>query len=782
MEDLRIKPAFSLEDAASISQEHFGFRGVASELPSERDQNFRITGDSESVVIKIAHPETSELVLELENAAMQLCIGIDSLECPRLIRSKAASPIVPLKDANRRICRARCISFLPGVPLANFSPHSPSLLNELGRQLGELDLALGELNQSSAAKREMKWDLGNAAKIVEMTQLKNPAQEALLKTCLKRYQQIEPRLDGLRQSVIHNDANDYNVLINHDPLTNSATIGIIDFGDMLFSKTIFDLAICAAYVVLGKENPLDSAAAVVAGYHQASPLVEEELAVLFPLICMRLCQSVCIAVEQQAMAPENEYLGITEKPAWAALEKLALIEPADVHMRLSDVCQRAGLRPPATGLQSSANKQQVAELRERFLPPSLSLSYDRPLQMIRGQGQYLYDESDITFLDCVNNVCHVGHCHPHVVKAAAEQMSRLNTNSRYLHETRVRYAERLVSKFPDSLNVCFLVNSGSEANDLALRLARNFTQQNDVVVIDHAYHGHLTSLIEISPYKYNRAGGKGKPEHVHSLPTPDGYRGQFKYDEQDYGTKYAELAVGVIGAIAGEGRGVGAFFAESILSCGGQIPLPQNYLAEVYKQVRLVGGVCIADEVQVGFGRVGTHFSGFEQHSVVPEIVTLGKPMGNGHPLAAVVTTQEIADAFNNGMEYFNTFGGNPVSCAVGMAVLDVIEQEGLQDHARALGSWLKDNLNQLKDEFPCIGDVRGSGLFLGIEFVSDRGTLKPAPKLAHAVVQRMKNRRILLSTDGPLENVIKIKPPMVFSEGDAERLVMTLRETLNEL
>ena len=218
------------------------------------------------------------------------------------------------------------------------------------------------------------------------------------------------------------------------------------------------------------------------------------------------------------------------------------------------------------------------------------------------------------------------------------------------------------------------------------------------------------------------------------------------------------------------------------MSCGGQIPIPSGYLPEVYHAIRAFGGVCIADEVQVGFGRVGSHFWGFEKSNVIPDIVTMGKPIGNGHPLAAVVTTRAIADAFNNGMEYFNTFGGNPVSCAVGMAVLDVIEEENLQQHAWEVGSWLLENLSELKNEFDFVGDVRGSGLFLGIELVKDRETIEPASELAHLIVQKMRDRRILLSTDGPFGNVIKFKPPMVFSQGDAERLLMTLRETFKRV
>ena len=326
------------------------------------------------------------------------------------------------------------------------------------------------------------------------------------------------------------------------------------------------------------------------------------------------------------------------------------------------------------------------------------------------------------------------------------------------------------------------MNSGSEANDLALRLARAYTNQFDVAVLDHAYHGHTHSLIELSPYKFNHRGGKGQSEHVHVFPAPDDYRGSFKRDASDCGQKFANAAKEIIAAGVAAGRKIGAFFHESLLSCGGQIPIPSGYLPEVYQAIRDAGGVCIADEVQVGFGRVGSHFWGFEKSDVIPDIVTMGKPIGNGHPLAAVVTTRAIADAFNNGMEYFNTFGGNPVSCAVGMAVLDVIEDENLQQHALEVGSWLLENLSKLKNEFDFVGDVRGSGFFLGIELVKDLETIEPASELAHLIVQKMRDRRILLSTDGPFGNVIKFKPPMVFSQGDAERLLMTLRETFKRV
>ncbi|MCZ6915563.1 MAG: aminotransferase class III-fold pyridoxal phosphate-dependent enzyme [Gemmatimonadetes bacterium] len=418
--------------------------------------------------------------------------------------------------------------------------------------------------------------------------------------------------------------------------------------------------------------------------------------------------------------------------------------------------------------------------RARYLGPSLSLSYERPLEIVRGAMQYLYDDEGREYLDAVNNVCHVGHCHPRVVKAAQEQIAVLNTNTRYLHDHIVSYAERLSGLFPDPLQVCFFVCSGSEANELALRLAHTHTGRSDWVVVEGAYHGNTTSLIDISPYKYDGPGGAGASRHVRKVVMPDVYRGPYR-DGDTAGAAYAEHVKEALDAGGDQDRSVAAFVCESLLGCGGQIVPPPGYLAAAFDHARTAGAVCVADEVQVGFGRVGTHFWGFETQDVVPDIVTLGKPIGNGHPMGAVVTTPEIARSFDNGMEYFNTFGGNPVSCAIGLAVLDVIEDEGLQERALAVGGRLKKGLEELGARHQAIGDVRGLGLFLGVEMVSDRSSLAPAAELAGSVVEGMRDRGILLSTDGPLHNVIKIKPPLVFSADDADRLVESLDEVLEE-
>jgi 4-aminobutyrate aminotransferase-like enzyme len=432
--------------------------------------------------------------------------------------------------------------------------------------------------------------------------------------------------------------------------------------------------------------------------------------------------------------------------------------------------------PPA-----DRRKDEIVALRRANLGKSLSLSYSAPLKIVRGMGQYLYDESGRAYLDVVNNVCHVGHGHPHVVKAASRQMAVLNTNTRYLHDNIVAYAEKLLATFPDPLNVCFFVCSGSEANELALRMARAYTRQQDIITVDGAYHGNTQALIDISPYKFDGPGGTGAPAWVHVAQMPDGYRGPIKGQGLEAGRGYGAHVGTIVQGLLDSGRGPAAFICESVLGCGGQIVLPQGYMDEAFRHVRSAGGVAIADEVQVGFGRIGSHFWAFEEQEVVPDIVTMGKPIGNGHPLAAVVTTAEIAYAFANGMEYFNTFGGNPVSCAVGSAVLEVIERERLQENALHAGGRLIAGLSELASRHELIGDVRGLGLFAGVELVLDRETLIAAGEHASHIANRMKEHGILISTDGPLHNVLKMKPPIVFDAENADRVVETLDKILHE-
>jgi len=423
------------------------------------------------------------------------------------------------------------------------------------------------------------------------------------------------------------------------------------------------------------------------------------------------------------------------------------------------------------------NRNEIFKLRKAHLAPSLSMSYNTPLHIVKGLGQYLYDSEGNRYLDAVNNIQHVGHSHPKIAKVAEKQFKNLNTNTRYIDETIVKYAKALTDKLPENLDVCFFTNSGSEANDLALRIARTITNSNQTIVLGAGYHGNLSSLVDISPYKHEGPGGAGAPDFVHTIPRPDKFRGKYRGDNTV--DAYVSEVSKIIDNIKQNKKNVSAFMVESLMGCGGQIVLPESFLKKTFKLINDVGGINIADEVQIGFGRMGSSFWGFETCDVIPDIVTLGKSMGNGHPIAAVVTTKEIADKFNNGMEYFNSFGGNPVSCSIGNEVLNIIEDEDLQKNALEVGSYLITQLRTL--DHPLIGDIRGIGLFVGIELIKNKELLSPATSEAKLIENHMKDHGILISTDGPDHNVLKIKPPMIFNHENADELVYNLSSILNK-
>ena len=416
---------------------------------------------------------------------------------------------------------------------------------------------------------------------------------------------------------------------------------------------------------------------------------------------------------------------------------------------------------------------RLLEERRRRLSPALSVAYDpAPIHIVRGRGSLLYDAAGRDYLDLVNNVCQVGHAHPAVAAAIAEQAARLNTNTRYLYGQLTDYAEALTATLPPPLEVVFLTNSGSEANDLALRIARSRVGNRRTIVFEGGYHGNLTSLIEISPYKLDGPGGSADPEWLVRLPRPDLYRGRFR--------AAAALTEDAVRRI--EAAGPATLICEAILSCGGQVVPPPGYLRVIYAAARRAGGCVIADEVQTGFGRVGPSFWAFrEVGEAVPDLVTFGKPAGNGHPLGGVVASRDLARAFETGMEYFNTFGGNPVSCAAGLAVLRVIREEGLAERAAAVGGRLLTGLGELAGRYPMLGQVRGRGLFSGAELVRDPETREPASSEAKRLVSRLRELRILNSVDGPDANVLKLKPPLVFSDSDTDRYLEVLGGALKE-
>ncbi len=376
-----------------------------------------------------------------------------------------------------------------------------------------------------------------------------------------------------------------------------------------------------------------------------------------------------------------------------------------------------------------------------------------------------------TFLDAYNNIPHIGHAHPEITNIASQQIATLNTNTRYVFDAYTDYAETLLSKFPEALDTVFFVNSGSAASDLAMRLAHMHTSHDTIMVMEHGYHGNTQTSIDISHYKYNNKKGQGQKNHIIETAIPDTYRGQYTTNDGAAGKAYAKTA---IQQIENSDTPIAAFITEPIVGCGGQVPLAKGYLKALYPAIRKQGGICISDEVQTGFGRLGDHFWGFETQYVVPDVVILGKPIANGHPMGAVVTTKAIAESFSKGVEFFSSFGGNPVSCKIALTVLKEIETSQLQQHAKVVGAYYQSLFRKLKETYSCIGDVRGSGLFIGIEIVKE-GSMEAHPELAHYIKNELRNRYILISTDGPHDSVIKTKPPMCFTKANAKTVVDTI-------
>ena len=751
---------------------HWQAGGAISRLPGENLNLLFRTGDGRRSVLKITTDRSADV--ELEEAILDT-LDAAGIAVPSVIPDRAGERIVRF-DLNGFDAIARMQRFLPGSAWRDAAA-TPALGRSVGRMLAEVHAALAAF-EHAGSDRSHAWDVAACGRHrAAIVHVESKSRRTILEMIMQEQAAIvEPLLAKCPRGMLHGDANDENILVDGERVA-----GLIDFGDALQGALVQDLGITLAYAAQHGAPPnLDLAASVVAGYHEVRPLLEAERRALFPLLRSRLATSALIGAARRAESPEHATWYSHEETTWETIESLGSIMP-DVGRSM--LCAGIESRRP----HDPASDASLLHRRRAATGSNLSLSYDEPLHIVEGRGPYLIAANGRPYLDLVNNVCHVGHCHPRVVEAISRQAATLNTNTRYLHEGFAEYAEMLAARLPDPLDTVFLVNSGSEANELALRIARAATGSNDALVIDGAYHGHAGNCVQMSPYKFDGPGGAGRPEWVHVATVPDRYRGTIRGGGDDVGAAYALELATTVGEACAAGRSIAAFFAEPILSCGGQVPLPSGYLAAAFKHVRNAGGLCVADEVQVGFGRVGDAFWGFELDAadggdaVVPDIVVMGKPIGNGHPMGAVVTTRAIADAFANGMEFFSTFGGNPVSCAVGRTVLEVIDDEALQSRAATLGRRFLEGLRDLQARHESIGDVRGRGLFLGIEFVRDRTSRVPAADVADTVVQSMKRNGVLLSTDGPAHNVIKIKPPMVIELEDVEMTIRLLDDVLRD-
>jgi 4-aminobutyrate aminotransferase-like enzyme len=421
----------------------------------------------------------------------------------------------------------------------------------------------------------------------------------------------------------------------------------------------------------------------------------------------------------------------------------------------------------------------LLERRYRVLGRNSPLFYDKPLHLVRGEGVWLYDADGRRYLDAYNNVPHVGHCHPRVVAALSRQSATLNVHTRYLDENVVAYAERLTSLFDDELSMAMFCCTGSEANELALRIARDCSGGQGIISTAWAYHGNTAAVMQVSSL-FTPEDKRGP--YVRTVPVMDPYRDRAGRSDEELATAYAEEVKRAIDSFAAAGVRFAGLLYCTAFSSEGLPTVPAGFMAKALAHVHAAGGFFIADEVQAGFGRLGSHMWGHQKLGVIPDIVTLGKPMGNGHPLAAVVARRDLVTAFTGRNMYFNTFGGNPVSAAVGTAVLDVIEDERLLENAVTVGGYTLAKLEKLADRHVLIGDVRGAGMFFAVELVSDRKAKTPATAQTKRLVNLMRERGVLISRIGLHDNILKIRPPMPFSTQHADLLVDTLDQVLASL
>ncbi|GGD75568.1 aminotransferase class III-fold pyridoxal phosphate-dependent enzyme [Maribacter cobaltidurans] len=690
-----------------ILQTHFDVSNpTIQEMEGYESNNYRIETPSNRFVLKVygANRE-NRTIIEGEIEVLEQLKTIVAYDFPVPVRTKNHKPWV---EENGHIYRV--LSYVEGTFLGHVD-RSKNLAYDLGVFLGRMDKVTMPLYEAPVYAKQTQWDIRQLSKNKKYIKyIPDSKDRSLVEYFLLQFkEQIIPFEEELRKGIIHNDGNEWNVLTRKDSIS-----GIIDFGDMCHTWLINELAVALTYFMMEKEKPLDYAIEMIKGYHSIIPLQVLELDILYYLVAARLCISVCNSAYSKKQNPDSTYITISEKPAWNLLYKWLTISP----IKARDTFRKAA------GFQPNIKKplKEQLELRGKYISKSLSLSYDKPIQMERSAFQYMYDQKGNTYLDAYNNIMLVGHCHPKVVEAGQRTMSKLNTNTRYIYPELLSYSEKLLSKFPSQLKKVFFVNSGSAASDLAIRLAQNHTKKNKIMVMEHGYHGNTRMGIDISHYKYDHKGGPGKRDYIIQAPMPKVFGSEFSSEEEAC-RFYVDKA---LEEIQKNKNHISSFISEPIIGCGGQVPLPKRYLKHIYPAIRDQGGVCISDEVQVGFGRLGDFFWGYEMYDVVPDIVIIGKPMGNGHPIGAVITTDEIAQSFENGLEFFSSFGGNPVSCAIGEAVLDVIQEEQLDKKAKETGGYLKKRLVELGNRYPEIGDVRGEGLFLGVEIVDKKNSRIP--------------------------------------------------------
>jgi 4-aminobutyrate aminotransferase-like enzyme/Ser/Thr protein kinase RdoA (MazF antagonist) len=723
-------PIVTMAEAERIALETYGLAVSASMLSGERDSNFRLrTADGRDFVLKIFDAAADAPTIDCQLSVLRHVAEQDpALPVPRLIGHA-------IRDGAE--CSTALLTFMPGQPVTEQAVND-ALLMDLGAQLARLDRCLRGFFHPALAQ-VLAWDVRGLPKLLEFSGLvRSAALRRRVESVAGVMQRLLPQLRALRSQAIHGDGHAGNLLIHANASSISA---ILDFGDMIHAPLIFEPAVTMSEMLTDRMAPLACLPDILRGYARGEPLHAAEVELLYDLINAR--QVVTILVHAWRSRHDRPGTRILEQASENAAGAL-------------DALEAAGREPLTHAWHAAAGTaaapKALLSRRRRLLGAGAELFYDQPLHLVRGEGVWLFDAEGERYLDVYNNVPHVGHAHPTVVQAIQRQASTLATHTRYLHESILDYAERLTAKLPPHLDGCIFVNSGSEANDVAWRIAKFTTGNRGGLVMEHAYHGITDAVAALTP-----ATGKSKDPWVQTLALPP-----------------ANDADHAIGMQAKNGFAPAALFIDSALTSSGILDPPAAWLGAVAGRVRAAGGLVVADEVQYGLGRSGSNFWGFERRGLEPDIVTLGKPLGNGFPLGVVIARRRLIEDFQEKFGLFSTFGGNAVAAAAGLAVLDVMEQEQLMQNAHATGAYLREQLELLRAGHESLRAVRGAGLLLGVEVAGIDANAARA-NARHIVNTLASRHRVLIGSEGPGGNVLKLRPPMTFSREHADLLVAAI-------
>lgn len=776
----RNPPLHAHEEVREVAARRYGLEGNFQSLHSERDQNFLVeTNDGAKYVFKIANKDEATEVADFQIGALQHIARQDpSLPVPRIILDIDGQPFCKVRftDDNKHIVYA--LSYLEGIPLSRLECSIDSATRRrFGALMAKVDIALRAYFHP-AAKQQHPWNIETCTRLRCLTHhVGNDEDRSEIDDVLAHMStDVLPRLQFLRHQVIHQDAHTDNVLV--DPNAQNEITGLIDFGDLLYGTLVAEVAVACDSVPYETEDWVTPACDIIAGYDAVLPLEEDEVDLIFDLVSARNALTATVVAVRAALMPEQPAHIDSPQPFVHRLRQLQQIGRLEFGQRLRRAC-RFPVYCPKTADEALSNSDEtnLVAARHALMGRKATHFYQRPMHFERASGPWLYSTDGHRYLDCYNNVPQVGHCHPHVVTAIARQAAALNTNTRYLYSTVLEYADRLTSKLAPHLSACIFVNSGSEANDIAWQIAKLVTGKSGAVIMEDAYHGITDVIRQFSPGR----PGTHLPDFLQGLVVPDPYRGPFRGGDQDLTESYAADADRAIAELTESQHGVAAFMVDSALCSSGVPDVPEGYMRAVEKKIRAAHGLMICDEVQSGFGRMGRWW-GHEHHGVRADIVTMGKPVGNGHPLGVIVTTDEILNLFIDKARLFSTFGGNTVACAAGNAVLDVVEQEELIERGNVVGDYLREKIRSLAAKHKLIGDVRGHGMITGLEFVTDRDKRTPATNETARLLELMRRRYVLVGSEGRDANIFKLRPALIFRRKHVDLFIDALDRSLDSL